>query len=75
MKHQNLIIYQFPILYQILKELEEDINYNISEAKSQDSLRKQKMNLNDYIIVTNKKRVEDSFSLNLSSSAFPFIKF
>ena len=65
MKHQNLIIYQFPILYQILKELEEDINYNISEAKSQDSLRKQKMNLNDYIIVTNKKRVEDSFSLNL----------
>ena len=65
MKYQNLIIYQFPILYQILKELEEDINFNISEAKSQDSLRKQKMNLNNYIIVTNKNRTEDSFSLNL----------
>ena len=65
MKHQNLIIYQFPILYQILKELEEDINFNISEAKSQDGLRKQKMNLNDYIIVTNKNITEDSFSLNL----------
>ena len=48
MKHQNLIIYQFPILYQILKELEEDINFNISEAKSQDSLRKQKMNLKQF---------------------------
>ena len=67
MKHRNLIIYQFPTLYQILKEIEKDINFNITEAQSQETLKKQISNFNDYIIVTNKKDygTENSFSLNL----------
>ena len=55
MKRRNIIIYQFTALYQILKELEKDINFNIIEAASQETLKKQISNFNDYIIVTNKK--------------------
>ena len=40
MNNQNLIIYQFPPLYQILKELDLDLNLNLIEAvKSEEFLR------------------------------------
>ena len=38
MNNQNIIVYRFNSLYQILKELEEDINFRIIEISNEKSL-------------------------------------
>tara|TARA_Y100000996_G_scaffold375756_1_gene326720 strand:- start:126 stop:689 length:564 start_codon:yes stop_codon:yes gene_type:complete len=55
MNNQNLIIYQFSSLYQILKELELNLNYKIIEVLSEKKLNLETKNLNNYIIITKKK--------------------
>ena len=55
MNNQNLIIYQFSSLYQILKELELNLNFNITEVLSEKKLNLETKNLNNYIIITKKK--------------------
>ena len=55
MNNQNLIIYQFSSLYQILKELELNLNFKITEVLSEKKLNLETKNLNSYIIVTKKK--------------------
>ena len=54
MNNQNLIIYQFSSLYQILKELEINLNFKITEVLSEKNLDLETKNLN-YIIITKKK--------------------
>ena len=52
---QNLIVYQFNTLFEILKELDESLNFKIIEAKNEISL-KEKINISKkYIIITKKK--------------------
>ena len=46
MNNQNLIIYQFTTLYQILKEL--DLNFNLIEAKNEEYLK-------NYLVISKKK--------------------
>ena len=55
MNNQNLIIYQFSSLYQILKELELNLNFKIIEVLSEKKLNLETKNLNNYIIITKKK--------------------
>ena len=55
MNNQNLIIYQFSSLYQILKELELNFNFKITEVLSEKKLNLETKNLNNYIIITKKK--------------------
>ena len=55
MNNQNLIIYQFSSLYQILKELEQNLNFKITEVLSEKKLDLETKNLNNYIIITKKK--------------------
>ena len=55
MNNQNLIIYQFKSLYQILKELEKDLNLNVIEIETEKMLESKIRNLNNYLIVTKKK--------------------
>ncbi len=55
MNNQNLIIYQFSSLYQILKELELNLNFKITEVLSEKKLDLETKNLNNYIIITKKK--------------------
>ena len=51
---QNLIVYQFNTLCEILKELDENLNFKIIEAKNENSL-KEKINISkNYIIITKK---------------------
>jgi hypothetical protein len=66
MNNQNIIIYEFSPLYQILKELEHEINFNIIEALNQKSLNNEIIKLKNYIIVTKKKylNIENQFTLN-----------
>ena len=55
MNNQNIIVYRFNYLYQILKELEEDINFRIIEISNEKSLINEIKNLNNYLIITKKQ--------------------
>lgn len=58
MEHQNLIIYNNNPLYNILKELELYINFKIFFINSQKSLFDKIINLNNFLIIANKKYLE-----------------
>ena len=55
---QNLIIYKFTLLFQILEELGSDLNFEINFADSEKSLNDKVKNLNNYLIISNKKHSE-----------------
>ncbi len=55
MSNQNLIIYKFVGLYQILEELGADLNFNIEFEDREDFLNERVKNLNNYLIISNKK--------------------
>ena len=52
---QNLIIYRFASLFQILEELGLDLSFKITFADSKNSLNDKVKNLNNYLIISNKK--------------------
>ena len=55
MSTQNLIIYKFTALYNILEELSLDLNFNVKVVESVNSLNENLKNFNNYLIITNKK--------------------
>ena len=55
MSTQNLIIYKFTSLYHILEELGLDLNFKISFADNENSLKDKVEKLNNYLIISNKK--------------------
>ena len=55
MNNQYIIVYRFNLLYQILKELEEDIHFKIIEISDEKALTNQIKDLNNYIIITKKQ--------------------
>ena len=55
MTNQNLIIYKFTALYHILEELSSELNFNIIFVDSEDSLSSKLVNLNNYLILSNKR--------------------
>ena len=55
MNNQNLIIYKFTELYQILAELGLDLNFDIIFVESEDILNEKIKNLNNYLVISNKK--------------------
>ena len=55
MDKQNLIIFKHNYFYNIMKELEEDLNFKVFEATDQKILNKIKNNLKNYLIITSKK--------------------
>ena len=55
MDKQNLIIFEIVSLYEIIKELEENLNFNIFRAINKKNLDDQLRNLKNYLIVTEKK--------------------
>ena len=55
MNIQNLIIYKFTSLYHILEELSLDLNFQITSVDSQSSLNDQIKNLNNYLIIADKR--------------------
>tara|TARA_B100000161_G_scaffold249305_1_gene206776 strand:- start:366 stop:968 length:603 start_codon:yes stop_codon:yes gene_type:complete len=52
---QNLIIYKFNSLYYILEELGPDLNFKIIYVDSDNSLNFKLKDLNNYLIISNKK--------------------
>ena len=55
MNIQNLIIYKFTLLYHILEELSLDLNFKIIFVDSESSLNNLVKNLNNYLIVVEKR--------------------
>ena len=55
MNSQKLIIYNFPVLYHIFEELDLKVNFETFLVDSENSLKEKIKNLNNYLIITNKK--------------------
>ncbi len=55
MINQKLIIYRFSSLYHTLKELEQDLNFEVFEASNEKNLNNLVLTLQNYLIVTSKK--------------------
>ena len=55
MNSQKLIIYNFPVLYHIFEELDLKVNFETFLIDSENSLKEKIKNLNNYLIITNKK--------------------
>jgi hypothetical protein len=73
----NLIIYKFSQLYQILEEISSNFNFNISFVDNENSLNDKIKNLNDYLIISNKKylNIDTQFILdNLPINIFKLIE-
>ena len=74
---QNIIIYKFTGLYQILEELGSDLNFNIIFVDSEDFLNEKVKDLNNYLIISNKKYsdIRNQFVLdNLPINFFKLIE-
>jgi hypothetical protein len=63
---QNLIIYKFKSLYEILEEISLDLNFKIFFADNENSLKNKIENLSDYLVMSNKAYLDISnqFILN-----------
>ena len=77
MTTQILIIYKFNSLYHILKEVDLDLNFKITFADTEKSLNDILKNLNNYLIISNKKHlnINNQFVLDkLPINIFKFIE-
>ena len=63
---QNLIVYKFNSLFQILEEIGLDLNFNIIFADNEKSLNNKIHNLNNYLVISNKKylNIDNQFVLD-----------
>ena len=67
MSTQNLIIYKFTSLYQILEELGLELNFKIAFADSENSLNEKVQSNNNYLVISNKKYPDISNQFVLES--------
>ena len=67
MSIQNLIIYKFTALYHILEELSQDLNFKIILIDNKNSLSENVKNLNNYIVISNKKHLDSGNQLVLDN--------
>ena len=58
MSAHYLIVYKFKSLFQILEELGLDLNFKITFADNDKSLKDKVKNLNNYLIISNKKHLD-----------------
>ena len=74
MSNQNLIIYRFSSLYHTLKELEQDLNFEVFEATSEKNLNNLVLKLQNYLIVTSKKISNENHYLIIDKLPIKFSK-
>ena len=74
MNNQNLIIYKFARLYQILEELDLDLNFKIIFTDSEFSLNEKIKNQNNYLILSNKKYLNISNQFILDNTPISIFK-
>jgi hypothetical protein len=71
---QYLIIYKFTTLFQILEELGVDLNFKITFVDSEKSLNDKVKNLNNYLIISNKKYLDTSNQFVLDNTPIRIFK-
>jgi len=74
---QNIIIYKFTELYQILEELGPDLNFNVAFEDREGPLNERVKNLNNYLIISNQNYsdIQNQFVLdNLPINLFKLIE-
>jgi DNA-binding response OmpR family regulator len=71
---QILIIYKFNLLYHILEELRLDLNLKIAFADSENSLNDKVINLNNYLIISDKKHQNFENQLVLENTPIDIFK-
>ena len=59
MNNQYLIVYKFNVLFQILEELDLDLNFKIIQETNETSIKQKIKNLNNYLIFLNLQIFED----------------
>ena len=77
MSIQNLIIYKFSSLYQILEEISSDLNFNLTFVDNENSLNDKIKNFNHYLIASNKRYSDIDTKIvldNLPISIFKLIE-
>ena len=74
MSTQNLIIYKFNLLYHILEELGLELNFKIINVDSENSLKEKAKNLNNHLIISNKKYPNINNQIVLDSSPINILK-
>ncbi len=74
MSIQNLIIYKFYSLYQILEELDLDLNFKILNIDNETSLNNKIKKLNNYIIISNKKNLNINNQVILNDTPINIFK-
>ena len=74
MSTQNLIIYKFNSLYHILEELNLDLNFEISFIDNRNSLDDKVKNINNYLIISNKKLSDISNQFILENTPITVFK-
>ena len=74
MTTQNLIIYKFNVLYHILEELGSDLNIKVTFANTENSLNECLKNLNNYLIISNKKYLDINNYLVLDNTPINIFK-
>ena len=60
---QNLVIYSIPILSEILKEIEDEINFSIVEISNLKELNKHNL-ANSLVLINNNKAVDFTNVIN-----------
>ena len=71
---QNLIIYKFSQLYHILEELSLDLNLKITFMDSENSLKDEVKNINNYLVISNKRYSDISNQLVLDNMPINIFK-
>jgi len=74
MSMQNLIIYKFISLYDILEELSLNLNFKISLIKDENSLNQETKNYNNYLVLSKKKIPNISNQLVLENKPIKIFK-
>ena len=67
MNNQNLLIYNFTLLYQVLEELNLDLNFKIIDVPNEKFLENHVNNLNNYLILSNKKTLQRNNQIFLNN--------
>ena len=73
MDKQNLIIFKFKYLYEIFKELEENLNFEVFEVYDEKILNEKFKSFQNYLIVSRKKinEINNQFILNQAPIKLP----
>jgi len=74
MNNQIIIVYRFNSLYQILKEIEKNINFSVIEVSTEKSLINKIKSLNNFLIITKKKISNLDHQLILNQSPIKIFK-